>query len=244
MLILIIAGAILLRRRPRLSRSLIGVGVVGIWLVCTEGAAQWWSLHALHVPPAMSKEQIQALHDQQAQSHDVAVLVLGGGALESTPEYDRPDLKPYSLERLRYGVWLSRKLAAPLGFTGGTGWNEQNYDMSEAELAQRTVLEENGLNLRWAENQSRDTRQNAAFSVPLLVADHVKTLVLVTHGFHMPRALRDFEQVSQGQLKIVVAPVGLRSDAMSEWRDWMPSSTGFERCRYAAYEQLGLLAGH
>ena len=244
MLIVITAAVCLLRGRPRLSRGLILLSVLALWLFTTEGMAQWLSRHMLHVPPALTESQIRALRAQQASSHDVAVLVLGGGAQADVPEYGRADLKPGTLERLRYGTWLSRQLGTPLGFTGGIGWNQDHVDMSEAELAQRTTLEEYGVNLRWAENQSRDTRQNAAYTLPLLLEDHVQTLVLVTHGFHMPRSLRAFEHEANGRLRIVAAPMSLRSDAMSTWKDWTPSSSGFERCRYAIYEQLGLLAGH
>ncbi|XHS77221.1 YdcF family protein [Burkholderiaceae bacterium UC74_6] len=244
MLLLITAGACLLRRRPRFSRTLILIGVLALWLSTTEGMAQWWSRHLLNVPPALSEAQIQTLRAQQSSGHDVAVLVLGGGAVADVPEYGRAELKQHTLERLRYGAWLSRQLGAPLGFTGGIGWNQDHIDMSEAELAQRTTLEDYGINLRWAENQSRDTRQNAAYTLPLLLESHVGTLVLVTHGFHMPRSVRAFEHEANGRLHILAAPMGLRSDAMSTWKDWAPSASGFERCRYAIYEQLGLLAGH
>ena len=195
-------------------------------------------------PPALEPEHIAALRAEQAEKHDMAVLVLGGGALPWVPEYGRADLKPLSLERLRYGVWLSRQLDAPLGFTGGNGWNQENWDMSEAELAQRTVTEDYGAKLRWAETRSRDTRQNAAYSVPLLEADGVHKIVLVTHASHMPRALRDFEQAAQGHVALVAAPMSVRDDAMSDVFDWMPSANGYERFRYVCYELLGLLAGH
>jgi uncharacterized SAM-binding protein YcdF (DUF218 family) len=244
MLLVITAGACLLRAWPRVSRGLILLGVATLWLFTTESTAQWWSRHLLHVPGALSAPQIQALRTQQGSSHDVAVLVLGGGAEPEAPEYGRPELKPLSLERLRYGAWLSRQLGSPLGFTGGIGWNQEHMGVSEAELAQRTVIEDYGMNLRWAENQSRDTRQNAAYTMPLLLESHVGTLVLVTHGLHMPRALRAFEQAAGGRMRIVAAPMDLRSDAASSWKDWTPSASGFERCRYAVYEQLGLLAGH
>lgn len=243
MLILIILGTLLVRRRPGWSRGLLGLGILSLWLACTEGTAQWLSLHVLHVPPPLTETQQQALRTRQESAHDVAVLVLGGGAVEWSPEYGRPELKPRSLERLRYGIWLSRRIGAPLGFTGGPGWNHDILDMSEAELAQRTALEY-GLNLRWAENQARDTRANAAFSVPMLVGDHFNTVVLVTHGFHMPRTLRNFERVAQGRLQFVAAPMGLRADAMSEFSDWLPSVGGLERVRYAAREWLAIRVDH
>jgi len=100
------------------------------------------------------------------------------------------------------------------------------------------------LPLRWAEGRSRDTRENAALSMAMLKADGVKTLVLVTHDLHMPRAERAFVAIAAGQVTIVAAPVGLQHDAMSELGDWMPSGEGLTRVRYAVYEWLALRAGH
>ncbi len=107
-------------------------------------------------------------------------------------------------------------------------------------MVARVAREEFGLPLRWAESQSRDTRENAALTLPLLKADGVRKLVLVTHDLHMPRALRAFS--GQG-VEIVAAPVGLRDDAMSEIGDWFPDAEGFGRVRYAIYEWLGYRLG-
>ena len=243
MLILIIIGTLLVRRKPGWSWALLGLGVVSLWLACTEVAAQWLSLHLLHVPPPLSEAQLKTLRARQAASHDMAVLVLGGGATPWAPEYERAELKPLSVERLRYGVWLSRQIGAPLGFTGGPGWNPDAPDMSEAELAQRTVLEY-GLNLRWAENQARDTRGNARNSVPMLIDSNIHTVVLVTHGFHMPRTLRNFQREADGKLQFVTAPMGLHADFTPEFQDWMPNAKSLERVRYAAYEWLAARVDH
>ena len=242
--VLLVCGMGLLRRHRRTGRTVLALSLLVFWLSFTEGAAQWLSLHVLHRPPALEPQQIAALRGEQTSRHDLAVLVLGGGALPWSPEYGRAELKPLSLERLRYGVWLSRQLDAPLGFTGGNGWNQNNWKMSEAELAQRTAIEDYGMRLRWAETRSRDTRQNADLSVPLLEASGVRKIVLVTHASHMPRALRDFERAAQGRIALVEAPMSVRDDAMSEFSDWMPSASGYERFRYVCYELLGLLAGH
>ncbi len=241
LLLLLALGAGLLRKHRRTGRTLLVLGFLALWLSYTEGAAQWLGLRVLHRPAALEPQQIAELRAEQASRHDVAVLVLGAGALPWVPEYGRAELKPLSLERLRYGVWLSRQLDAPLGFTGGVGFRQV---ASEAELAQRTVVEDYGSTLRWVESRSQDTRQNAAYSVPMLEADGMRKIVLVTHASHMPRALRDFERVAQGRMDLAVAPISVRNDAMSEFADWVPSASGYERFRYVCYELLGLLAGH
>ncbi|HEY4083173.1 MAG TPA: YdcF family protein [Burkholderiaceae bacterium] len=250
LLLIIICGAALLRNHRKTGRVLLTLGLVCLYLSFTEGAAQVVGLYVQHRPDALEEAQITALRKEQAEHHDVAVLVLGGGALEWVPEYGRADLKPLTLERLRYGVWLSKQLEAPLGFSGGIGWNEYDREMSEAQLAERTVADEYGLKLRWAEARSRDTRQNAAFSVPLLRDSGIHTIVLVTHAVHMKRAMRDFEVAADGAadggagIKLVAAPMSVRADAMSTLFDWLPSAGGYERSRYVCYELLGFWAGH
>ena len=220
------------------------MALLGMWLTCTNGAAQWLALNLVKTPPALSRSTLEGLRAQQAKGHDVGVLVLGGGVRRFSPEYDGPSLNTITAERFNYGVWLARQLNAPLGFSGGIGWSARHLNVSEASVVERSAREEFKLPLRWAEGRSRDTRENAALSLALLKADGVKTLVLVTHDMHMPRAEQAFKLAAAGQVTIVVAPVGLQRDAMSELGDWMPSGDGLSRVRYAVYEWLALRAGH
>ncbi|MBV8380058.1 MAG: YdcF family protein [Paucibacter sp.] len=244
-LLAIVAGVVLVRRRPRPARWLMIGGVVAIWVSCTEGAAQLLSVHVLHVPAGLHKAELAALRQQGVEHHDVAVLVLGGGANPNVPEYDGDAaLKPWTMERLHYGLWLARRIDAPIGFTGGVGWAANGMKISEAELAQRVAANDYGLPLRWVESQSRDTRENAHYSLPMLASSNIHTVVIVTTGMHMPRALRDFRAELPPGMRLVAAPVSLRADATSEVLDWCPSFHGLERVQYALYEIFALLAGH
>ncbi|MBV8605317.1 MAG: YdcF family protein [Pelomonas sp.] len=244
-LIAILAGLALLRRRARLGRGLILFGICAVWLSCTEAAGQLLSDYVLHVPPALTATGVAALRARSEAGHDVAVLVLGGGANAVSPEYGgQPALKNWTMERLHYGVWLARRVDAPLGFTGGIGWTAQGVAVSEAALASRVAAEDFGLPLRWAEALSRDTRENARNSLPLLQAAGVHTVVIVTNGMHMPRALRDFRAQLKPGMSLVAAPISLREDGTGDLLDWCPSFHGLERVQYALYEILGLLAGH
>jgi uncharacterized SAM-binding protein YcdF (DUF218 family) len=237
-----------LGRHRRTSVGLLMLSLLGLWLSCSDGAAQWLALHVVKAPQAISGEAIAALKVRQAQQGDVAVLVLGGGVRRFSPEYDGPGPNAITLERFRYGVWLARQVGAPLGFSGGIGWSARHLTVSEASVVARTAREEFGLPLRWAEGRSRDTRENAVLSLVQLRADGISTVLLVTHDLHMPRAERAFREAAAEPtgkpIKIVVAPVGLHRDAMSEMSDWMPSDDGLARVRYAVYEWLALRAGH
>ncbi|OYU85860.1 MAG: hypothetical protein CFE45_25300 [Burkholderiales bacterium PBB5] len=73
------------------------------------------------------------------------------------------------------------------------------------------------------------------------------SVVLVTHGWHMRRSLRAFEQeaVRQGaHLQIQPSPMGMpaRSEAVTALH-WLPSPEGYRRVHQALREYIGLLAG-
>ena len=67
--------------------------------------------------------------------------------------------------------------------------------------------------------------------------------VLVTHGWHMPRVLRLFNQAARGKIEFVAAPVGLAPITRGGATDWLPSAEGFERVRLVLREGLARLAG-
>ena len=168
--------------------------------------------------------------------------MLGGGLEPFAPEYGVSNLYHISLERLRYGVWLSRETGLPLGFSGGVGW-AQPEAKPEAQVAAQIAANDFGRPLKWVEDNSRDTHENAARTIALLKPQGIRRIVLVTHGYHMPRALRQFERAAGGEIAIEAAPMGLarRSDLPS--LAWMPSTQGFEDTRNVLRELLGGLVG-
>lgn len=239
-LILVALGGLWLRRH-RLGRWLVVLGLLYGWFSCTEWLAGTLQRWLLNPPPPLSSAQLVAL----AQKPDTAVLVLGGGSVAQAAEIEfAPDLSPLSLERLRYGIWLARRLQAPVGFSGGISPLGGMGRKPEAELAQRIASEEYGLPLRWAEGGSRDTRENAKLSLPLLQAAGVKRVVLVTHVMHLPRALRAFQAQAPAGMELIPAGIDYRPEAPWTWGDFLPGSPGFRKNRYVWTEVLGLLSGH
>jgi uncharacterized SAM-binding protein YcdF (DUF218 family) len=203
----------------------------------TEAAGEWLTQSLLSPPAAF------AVSDWPRRA-DGAVLVLGAGIRRRVPEYASSGLQELTAERLAYGVWLARETGLPLGFSGGIGWTARDLKESEASVVTRVMAQQYQMPLRWAEDRSRDTRENAANTLPLLAAGGVKRVLLVTHDCHMRRALRAFETVAAPLgLEIVAAPMGLRQDAYSTLSDWTPSAGGFSRVRYAVYEWLAWQMG-
>jgi uncharacterized SAM-binding protein YcdF (DUF218 family) len=95
------------------------------------------------------------------------------------------------MDRLRYAAWLHRQTDLPVIPCGGSAPGE---GVSEAELARRVLEQELGAQVLAVEDRSRSTQQNAAFSRELLQQPGIAQVFLVTHAWHMPRALARFRK--------------------------------------------------
>ncbi len=242
----------------RLRRSAIGLGtltvalaVTGLWLSHCEAVGAWLERQVVRPPPPLSAERLAQWRRTSAGRHGL-VLVLGGGRESLAPGYGESDLSPESHQRLRYGLWLSRQLNnAPVMFSGGIS-HGQTDGPTEAEIAQRVAQRDYGRPLRWLETESRNTRDNARLSLTLIaggksaLAPGLTDLFLVTHGWHMPRALRAFEQEAARQqliVHVIAAPMGLAAPDRPVWLRWLPSVDGYRRVYNSLHELAGLLTG-
>ena len=245
LLLCMLLGAALAHRRPFSGWLLLLAGAAGIWLSSTTAVGEWLQRQLLQPARALSLDELNQLRPRRAGAPGSAIVVLGGGRESYAPEYGAPNLSPLSMERLRYGLWLSRETGLPVAFSGGSG-HTQPAGPAEAEVAAGIAAGEFGRPLKWLESASRDTRDNAGRSVALLRAAGITRIVLVTHGWHMRRSLRAFEQAiadSGGGLTLVAAPMALARDESVAPLAWLPSRAGFSATRLALREALSLLAG-
>lgn len=219
------------RSIARVPIALAGVTSLLLWLLSCQAVAIWLSLHVLPQVSPMSPDELK---HRQVQ----AVVVLGGGVEHDANEYNGPTLSPDAMSRLLYGVYVSRSTQLPMAYTGGVGWAGPGGQTSEAEVANMALRRLGLPALRWQENQSRDTRENALLTAALLKADGVTHIALVTHAWHMPRSVRQFEAAG---LQVTPAPMGyIRSD-LSAWLQWLPSGKGLRDSGWVIREWLGLL---
>ncbi len=238
-LVLILAGARLMFRRRLLAWLLVLLGVLGLWLGSTTAVGRGLTFWLLQPTRPLMEAEITDLK----KAPKTTIVVLGGGRKLLAPEYGISDLKAAGLERLRYGLWLAKETALPVGYSGGIGLGSQTGP-TEAEIATRIAEREFGRPLRWTEAESRDTRENAIKTVALLQTMGYEQIVVVTHGYHMPRAMRNFERAAEGRkIKLVAAPMGLPNSGRLQAADWLPTLTGYEQTWLVLHEWLGKLAG-
>lgn len=128
-----------------------------------------------------------------------AIVILSAEAARSAAGVD---IGPLTLERLRAGAALHRRTGLPVLVSGGSlGPGEPAL----ATLMARSLADDFGVTARWQEVRSRDTRENAAFSAAVLRAEGVTAAYVVTHGWHLPRALEAF-----GRHGFAAAPAPVR----------------------------------
>lgn len=247
-IVLLLVGLRQLRPRRALGIALVLLACTGLWLGSTTGWAWVTQTFVLKVPPALGPLDLDELKTQakaQAKGEpSVAIVVLGGGVVPRSPDYRLSDLSFIGLQRLRYGLWLARQTGLPVAYSGGLPHGMPASVTPEARVAERIAREEYGTALRWVEDSSRDTRENAGRTAALLRQAGVRKIVLVTHAWHMPRAQRAFAEALGGSgLRIQPAPMGLLLPDTSPLARWTPSLDGLIENRHAWREWLARLLG-
>jgi uncharacterized SAM-binding protein YcdF (DUF218 family) len=244
--LLLVAAGWRLRQRAG-GRAVMVIAWLLCWLSLCGGSARWLQDRVLRPPPPLSEAQIQELADslRSPRLPRSAIVLLGGGREALAPEYGRGMLSPVGLYRLAYGLWLARRSGLPVAYAGGVGWADQGTT-SEAEIASTIAREEQHRPLRWIDDRSRDTRENAQRIVPLLAADGVRRIVLVTSATHMPRALRLFraallERGLGNDIELLPAPTGFIGTDGGGILSWLPSGEGALQVHAVCHELAGLL---
>ena len=241
LLLLVLLGTALRVRRPALGWLSVLAGLTGLWLICTTALGSALQQALTQPPPPLTAAQRSGLRN----APHTAILVLGAGRRAEAPEYGEADLKPMTWERLRYGLWLARQTGLPLGYSGGLGHGAAPGP-SEAEAVRQVAARDFGVQLRWLEDRSRDTHENAVYSVRLLRAAGIQHIVLVTHGFHQRRALAAFARAIDREgagISLLPAPMDVARVGGLRPSDWLPTTTGFEMTWVAVHEWLGRIAG-
>ena len=222
LLLLGAVGVWQLGRRPRLGRCLTGLALVGLWVLCTPGIAKCF-LASLEVPYA-------PLTGGEAE----AIVILGGGLYSGALEYGGRTLNARTLERVRYGAFLHKKIHRPILVTGGASEGGE----SEGPLMRAVLEREFGVPVAWMEDRSRNTRENAKFSAPLLKTAGIRRIYLVSQVWHLPRAIPEFEREG---FTVVPAGIGYQPTGPATLFDVLPNPHALVSSYYAFHEWIGLV---
>lgn len=222
------AGWAMRGRWPRLGNALSIGAVTILLLLCTNAGAR-----LLLQPLELSVTPLQSAKATGAQ----AIVVLAAGRHANSPEYGGQSIPDNSaLARLRYAARLHRETALPVLVTGGTAGPMDRLEPLAHGMA-RVLQEDFATPVTWIEDQSRNTVENAAYSVPILQRAAVHRILLVTDAMHMRRARGVFVQAG---LQVVAAPTVFSSNKPLALFDFLPSAEGLGRSHYALHEWLGI----
>ncbi|MEC4237757.1 YdcF family protein [Pseudomonas sp. DSV-1] len=222
LLLLLVLAWWLRRSRPRLAGVLFALGVGGFWLMSLPVMVEWGA-RVLESEPPLAQSEWSRL----AQRAD-AIVVLGSGRERGDPAWGSDQPTGIGLERQRYAARLAKASGLPVLTTGGVHYGTPP---SEAQLMADSLRDDFGVSVRWKEEQSRTTWENAKMTADILLPLGIKRVVVVTHAWHMPRSVWSFEKAG---FEVVPAPVGfLSADNARPLGGWMPE--------YKSFWQSGLL---
>lgn len=218
-------------RKPRIARILVIVSVIFAALISMP-IVSFGLISIL-------EGQNNPLHldDSQLSQEAQAIVVLGAGRRAGAREYGQDTVSEPGLERIRYAVDLQRLTGKPILLTGGSPGSQ---GPSEAKIMEQALRTSFGSHAEWLEESSRNTAENAKFSLDMLSKVGVRRIFLVTHAWHMPRAKRSFEQAG---FTVIAAPMGFH--AIVSLGDstliWLPSAFGAEVSYDFFHEFIGLI---
>lgn len=161
-----------------------------------------------------------------------AIIVLGA---EVTHGPDGIEVGPLTLERLRIGARLHRATGLPLLVTGGM---LSPGETPVARLMADSLAADFATPARWVEDRAADTRENAQLSAAMLRAEGIGAAYVVSHAWHLPRALDVFAR--QG-FAVVPAPVGRVHAPGLAWSDVLPQPGRLADSWWALREWAGRL---
>ncbi len=217
-------GVLLLTHHPRLGRFLLASTLLLLYLIST---------------PFISETLLQKLETESViGSTDTgvgAIVVLGGGTYFNAVEYGGDTVNRYSLERIRYAARLYQLTGKPILVTGGAPLGNIS---SEAEQMKAVLENEFRVPVNWVESASNNTHENAYKSYEILKKNGITHIMLVTHAWHMPRAMREFERAG---FQVTPAPTAFTTRYRTDGLAYLPTASALQQSRIFIHEVIGML---
>lgn len=231
LLCLFALGIFLLHRRPRLAKILILSTFCLFWISSTPYLAQG----ALHLLEGKTTPLNVGRSGSPPQTAD-AIVILGGGTYFHAPEYsDQDTISEATLVRLRYGAKLQRETGKPILVTGG---KPLGNSVSEAQQMRKSLERDFGVPVRWTEDASDNTFQNAQNSFRILQQAGIRRIYLVTHAWHMPRASDVFRRAG---FEVIEAPTAFTTRYRTDLLTFLPRADSLQDSQIFIHEIIGLL---
>jgi uncharacterized SAM-binding protein YcdF (DUF218 family) len=168
------------------------------------------------------------------------IVVLGGAITPEVSAARNEVALNEAAERITAAVALARRYPdARIVYSGGTGafiYAEGSEAVSAVRIFESLGLPQERVT---SEEQSRNTVENAVFSMLVAMPQPGERWLLVTSAYHMPRAMGVFRQAG---FPVEAYPVDWRTRGPQDaLRPFSTLGSGLERADTAAREWIGLL---
>lgn len=180
------------------------------------------SRHAAGVVFDAANAEVGAFHNTPADHPPEAIIILGGDVIRASEE--RLGVRPglLTLDRLRTAVALQRRTGLPILVTGG---QTQAHAPAVGFVMEQCLQEDFRVPARWVEVKSVDTWENARFSAAILTEQGIHSAYVVTHAWHMRRALLAFQSTD---LSVTAAPTSLDDQLGPDLFDFLPRVSSWQ----------------
>jgi len=222
LILLSVAGALLALRWRRIGVAIVILSSMALYGFATPFVASWL-LHGIE----------NRIPDSADLSTAQGIVVLGAGVHLGDGASAPDTLGPLSLERVVYAAEAYRKLRLPVAVSGGRVYPAQT---AEATLMQAALERNFGVPVTWSDNQSRTTYENAVYTARLLSPNHIVSVIIVTHAWHLPRALWAFERSG---LQVLPWPVPRDFVRLQRIDDVLPNIAALHDSARALHEIIG-----
>lgn len=223
LVVLALLGLVLAIRYNRLGQSIAWVAVLGLVA---------FSMPIIPVTLLVALETGLDVAPPEREPPQ-AIVVLGAEIVRVADGLNRARVGALTLERLRAGAELARRTGLPVLVTGGI---TRRSEPPVGLLMAQSMAEDFRVPVRWAETESRDTWENATHSTAILRSAGIHSVYVVTHPWHMKRALQAFAPTG---LTVTPAPTPLDTSAHFTIGDFIPRASVWETGYFALHEWVG-----
>ena len=227
-LFLLVAGMLLLNKKPVLGKSVLWFGLILFYLLSTP-LISGHLINQLEIYPALDSNKI-------GDSSAGVIVILASERNKNAKEYGGDTVGKNTLIRCRYGAFLQRRTGLPILVSGGLVLDKGGKSL--AQLMAELLKEDFKAGEVWLEDKSKTTGENALFPQKLLEQKNVDTVYLVTQAWHMPRAIVAFEKTG---LKVIPAPTAFEGEKSFNTMDLLPSADAINVTRLALHEMVGAI---
>ena len=221
LVVLALAGIALARRRPVAGRRVTLFALLALLVL------------ALPIVPALLLAGLESGLAPTGPLPPQAIVILGGDAADDGPGMEQTAPGFLTLARLRGGAALARASGLPVLVTGGV---VSEAGPPVAVLMAQSLSDDFGVATRWVEPASATTWENAEFSAKILRAAGIGSVIVVTHAWHMRRALIAFRAAG---LTAVPAPLLAEHALHVGIGSFIPRITAWQRSYFALHEWIG-----